>query len=196
MKKVILTSILLANSFSSFAEDSVESLAPESVTVDGGKINFTGSIVAAPCAVDNSTDGQMVRLGQVAANQLASKGSTSSAVPFSIKLVGCDLSPLSGDTTATGNYTKASITFSGSSTDATTLALSGTGAGEYVARNVGIQIFQANKAVNVDGTSSTLSENIIAGENEIPFTASYVATDAEVTAGIANSSVDFKVSYE
>lgn len=55
MKKVILASlmpVLLAGSFSAFAEDSV--------TVDGGKINFTCAIVAAPCAVDNTSDGQTI----------------------------------------------------------------------------------------------------------------------------------------
>lgn len=197
MKKVILASllpVLLASSLSSYAEDPV---APKSITVDGGKINFTGSVVAAPCAVDNSTDGQTVKLGQIATNQLASKGATGSAVPFTVKLIGCDLSPQAGDTTATINYTKASIKFTGSSIDATTLALTADGAGEQPAQNVGIEIFQANKAVNVDGTDGTAAQDIIAGDNEIPFTATYVATSEDaVIAGSANSSVNFQVTYE
>ncbi|WP_277973526.1 fimbrial protein [Pantoea agglomerans] len=197
MKKVILASllpVLLASSFSSYAGDAV---APKSVTVDGGKINFTGSVVAAPCAVDNSSDGQTVKLGQVATNQLASKGAMGSAVPFTIKLEGCDLSPQAADTTATTNYTKASIKFTGSSIDATTLALTADGAGEQPAKNVGIEIFQANNAVHIDGTESTAGQDIIAGDNEIPFSATYVATsDDAVIAGSANSSVNFQVTYE
>lgn len=196
MKKIILVSLLptlLAGSFYSYADDPV---APQPVTVDGGKINFTGSVVAAPCAVDNSTDGQSVNLGQIATNQLAAKGATGSAVPFTVKLVGCDLSPTAIDANATTNYTKASIKFTGASIDATTLSLSADGAGQQPAKNVGIQIFQANKAVNVDGTAATESQNIVAGDNEIPFTATYVATDASVTAGSANGSVNFQVTYE
>lgn len=195
MRKVILASllpVLMAGSFSSYAA----ATAPAPVSVDGGKINFTGSVVAAPCAVDNSSDGQSVPLGQIATNQLASKGATGSAVPFKIKLIGCDLSPQAGATDDTSNYTKASITFSGSTVDATTLQVTADGAGQQPAKNVGIQIMQANKAVNVDGTASTATQDIIAGENEIPFTATYVATDATVTAGAANGSVNFKVNYE
>lgn len=193
MKKVILASLLpvmMAGSFSAFAD------APDAISVDGGKINFTGSVVAAPCAVDNSSDGQSVTLGQIATNQLASKGATGSAVPFTIKLIGCELSPQAGAAEGTANYTKASITFSGSTVDSTTLQVTADGAGQQPAKNVGIQIMQANKAVTVDGSTSTATGNMIAGTNEIPFTATYVATDASVTAGTANSSVNFKVNYE
>jgi len=202
MKKIILASllpVLMAGAFSAYAtpgDGDGEDVAPKPISVDGGKINFTGSVVAAPCAVDNSSDGQSVKLGQIATNQLSKKGATGSAVPFTIKLVGCDLSPQAGDTAATTNYTKASITFSGSTVDATTLQVTADGAGQQPAKNVGIQIMQANKAVNVDGTGSTTAQNIISGENELPFTATYVATDASVTAGTANSSVNFKVNYE
>jgi len=193
MKKVILGSLLpvfMAGSFATYAA------APDAVSVDGGKINFTGSVVAAPCAVDNSSDGQTVSLGQIATNQLVSKGATGSAVPFTIKLIGCDLSPQAGAVDDTSDYTKASITFSGSTVDATTLQVTANGAGQQPAKNVGIQIMQANKAVNVDGSASTETQNMIAGVNEIPFTATYVATDASVTAGSANSSVNFKINYE
>ncbi|KAB8312457.1 type 1 fimbrial protein [Erwinia endophytica] len=195
MKKIILASlvpVLMASTFSSFAED----VAPKVVTVNGGKINFTGSVVAAPCAVDTSTDGQNVVLGQVATNQLAAKGKTSTSVPFSIKLVGCDLSPAATDSTATTNYTKADIKFTGSSIDSTTLALSGDGAGEDVAKNVGIEILHANKAVAIDGTADALSQDLIAGTNDISLSAVYIATADGVTAGAANSSVDFQVTYE
>lgn len=195
MKKVILASLLpmlMAGVFSSYAA----AVAPTPVSVDGGKINFNGSVVAAPCAVDNSSDGQSVTLGQIATNELASKGATGSAVPFSIKLIGCDLSPQASAAEGTTNYTKASITFSGSNLDATTLQVSADGAGQLPAENVGIQIMQANKAVNVDGTKSTITQDLIAGTNEIPFTATYVATDASVVAGAANASVNFRVNYE
>jgi len=193
MKRIFLFSllpVLTIGALPSFAA------TPEAASVSGGKINFSGSVIAAPCAVDNSSDGQNVALGQIATNQLATKGSVGSAVPFTIKLVGCDLSPQAGAAEETTNYTKASITFSGATIDATTLGLTANGAGQQPAKNVGIQIFHANKALNVDGTSSSTAQAIVAGENEIPFTATYVATDnAGATAGSANSSVNFKVNY-
>jgi type 1 fimbria pilin len=192
MKKVILASllpVLMTGAFPLYAA------APSPISVDGGKINFTGSVVAAPCAVDNSSDGQSVTLGQIATNQLASKGATGSAVPFTIKLIGCDLSPQAAEE-GTSNYTKASINFMGSTIDATTLQVTADGAGQEPAKNVGIQIMQANKAVNVDGTQSTATQDLIAGTNEIPFTATYVATDASVVAGAANGTVSFRVNYE
>lgn len=79
MKKVILASllpVLLASSLSSYAGGEgpvtpATPVAPKSITVDGGKINFTGSVMAAPCAVDNSADGQTVKLGQIATNKIA-----------------------------------------------------------------------------------------------------------------------------
>jgi type 1 fimbria pilin len=77
------------------------------------------------------------------------------------------------------------------------LQVTANGAGQQPAKNVGIQIMQANKAVHVDGTASTEASNILVGENEIPFTATYVATaETGVTAGAANSSVNFTVNYQ
>ena len=173
------------------------------VTVDGGQINFAGSIVAAPCALDNTSDGQTVQLGQVPSNRLAKKGDSSSAVPFTIKLTGCELNYIdsSSDPDVPATYTSASITFNGATTgDSTTLAVSpgSSGAGDTTsaAQNVGIQILQNNIPVTVDGSSATASQNIYAGANEIPFSAAYVATGDNVVAGTANALVNFKINYE
>lgn len=204
MKKVILASlmpVLLMGSFSAFADDPAPAPETVPVTIDGGKINFTGAIVAAPCAVDNTSDGQTVKLGQVPTNRLSAKGDSSSAVPFTIKLTGCDLSVSATDPTKAAAYTSASITFNGATTgDDTTLAVqsAASGAGDTTtsAQNVGIQILQNNTAVNVDGSTATAAQKIVAGSNEIPFSAAYVATDEGVVAGSANSTVNFQVTYE
>lgn len=198
MKKVTFASllpVLMASAFSTHAEVGVP-VAPEKLSVDGGTIYFTGSVVAAPCAVDNTSDSQKVSLGQITTSQLPSKGATGSAVPFLIKLVGCDLSPQPGSAEGTSNYTKASIQFRGATVDPTTLQVTAGGAGQQPAKNVGIQIMQANKPMTVDGSDSTALQNIYAGANEMPFTATYVATDNSVTAGTANGSVNFTVNYQ
>lgn len=197
MKKIILASllpVLMAGALPTHAEESGPGAA-KAISVDGGKINFTGSVVAAPCVVDNSSDGHSVPLGQITTHQLPKKGATGSAVPFSIKLIGCDLSPEPGAEGAS-NYTKASITFNGATVDSTTLQVTADGAGQQPAKNVGIQIMQANQAITVDGSTSTKAQDIIAGTNEIPFTATYVATADDVTAGAANGSVNFRVNYQ
>ncbi|MEN4978201.1 fimbrial protein [Erwinia billingiae] len=191
MKKILIAALapaLIATAFCSSA----------AVTVDGGKINFAGSVVAAPCAVDNDSESQTVTLGQVATNKLVAKGDSSSAVNFNINLTGCDLTTSEAlDPTQTANYTKASIIFNGATLgESTTLALAGSGAGESVAKNVGIQIFHANQAVTVDGSSATVATSLVAGKNSIPFSVAYVATDANVVAGSANSTVNFQVSYD
>lgn len=174
-------------------------VAPQSVVVDGGKVNFTGSVHAAPCVVDTSPEQVNIGLGQITTGQLAGKGSTGAAIPFTIKLVGCNLSPLTSDSAATTNYTKATIKFSGSTIDSTTLALTAAGAGSQTAQNVGIQIAKNNETVHVDGSTSAPSHGLPendSGVYEIPFTATYVATDTAVVAGSANSSANFSVTYE
>jgi type 1 fimbria pilin len=198
MKKNIIASLIPALAVFSFP--TVAAVNP--VIADGGKINFTGSVVAAPCAVDNTTDGQTVTLGLVATNHLAAKGDSSPAVPFTIKLTGCDLTSADiADPDTTASYTSASVIFNGTTTgEDTTLAIQAApgGAGETTtaAQNVGIQILQNNKAVNVNGSTATEVQQILKGTNEIPFSAVYVATADGVVAGTANSTVNFQVSYE
>ncbi|MFP7609906.1 fimbrial protein [Serratia quinivorans] len=199
MKKILLALLmptLMGSAFSSFAEGGTPQPVKK-VTVDGGKINFTGSIVAAPCAVDSESSRQSVDLGQVATNKLVSKGDSSAAVPFTIKLVGCDLTADISDPSETANYTKASITFNGTTNDDdSTLALSGSSGGSTVAKNVGIQILQNNKALKVDGSTATTAIDLLNGNNELPFSVAYVATADNTVAGIANSTVNFRVTYE
>lgn len=188
--------MLMAGSLSTQAAEG-DPVANKPISVDGGKIHFTGSVVAAPCAVDNSSDSQKINLGQITTHQLPELGATGSAVPFTIKLIGCDLTPPKpGSEAGTVNYTKASITFSGPTVNSTTLQVTAEGAGQQPAKNVGIQIMQAKQALTVDGSTSSTMQNIIPGTNEIPFTATYVATDKTVTAGAANGLVNFKVNYQ
>ncbi|EOI3545503.1 fimbrial protein [Cronobacter dublinensis] len=195
MKKIVLAALMPSLFMVTFSGQA----APNKVTVAGGNINFEGAVVAAPCAVDNSSDGQTVRLGQVPTNRLSAKGNTSTAVPFNIKLTGCDLASVDpADKDKTVSYTSASVIFSGATVgDDSTLAVqSGGSAGGASAQNVGIQIFQNNQAVKVDGSTATSAQKLINGNNEIPFSAAYVATADGVVAGAANSIVNFQVSYE
>ncbi|HEQ3521849.1 TPA: fimbrial protein [Citrobacter freundii] len=189
-----LLPVLLAGSVSAFAEEE-EPVAPTAVTVPGGQISFTGEVIAAPCAVDNDSANQVVKLGQVSTNVFSDVGSTSGAVPFSIKLTGCDLSGTDGS----ANYTKAAITFNGQTVAGNNKALavsSGGGVANSTAGNIGVQIQQDGAAVVVDGAGSSTAKAIAAGSNEMFFDAAYVATAKNVTAGVANATADFTVTYE
>jgi type 1 fimbria pilin len=196
MKKIVLAGLMPSLFMLTFSGQA----APNKVTVAGGNINFEGAVVAAPCVVDNSSDGQTVRLGQVPTNRLSAKGNTSAAVPFSIKLTGCDLSAVDpADKDKTVSYTSASVIFNGATVgDDSTLAVQSVGSagGTAAAQNVGIQIFQNNQAVKVDGSTATAAQKLVDGNNEIPFSAAYVATGDGVVAGSANSTVNFQMSYE
>lgn len=196
MKKIVSAALMPSFFMLAFSGHA----APNKVTVAGGNINFEGAVVAAPCAVDNASDGQTVRLGQIPANRLSAKGNTSAAVPFSIKLSGCDLSSVDpADKDKTVSYTSASVIFNGATVgDDSTLAVQSVGSagGTAAAQNVGIQIFQNNQAVKVDGSMATAAQKLVDGNNEIPFSAAYVATGDGVVAGSANSTVNFQVSYE
>lgn len=186
-----LLPVLLAGSASVFAEDQ----APEKVTVTGGHINFEGAVVAAPCAIDNDSMDQTVSLGQVTSKMFKTAGDTSSFVPFSIKLTGCDLSGTDG----TGNYTKASIVFKGDTAqdNAELLAVSGkAGAANDKADGIGIQIRQNGTAAKFDGATALTPTLLANGENEVKLTAGYISFADAVTAGTANATADFSVTYE
>ncbi|HCR1909573.1 TPA: fimbrial protein [Enterobacter kobei] len=193
MKKLAFAALMPALFVTAFSGHA----AAPAVTVDGGKINFEGAVVAAPCAVDNTTNRQTVILGQVPVSSLATKGNTSSAVPFTIGLSGCDLTVVDSDQPEeTVSYTSASITFNGATAgDDATLAIQ-PASNTSGAQNVGIQIFQNNKAVKVDGSTATDAQRILTGNNQIPFSAAYVATADGVVPGSANSTVNFQISYE
>jgi len=198
LSKTIVSSAISLIIFSSVST-SVAIAAPNKVSVDGGQINFVGSVVAAPCVVDNDTSSQTVNLGQVSAKALSQKGSKGASVPFNINLVGCDLSVAdNGNPEEAASYTKASIVFKGLSTsDDNTLALLANGSGDTVAQGVGIQIFQNdNMPVNINGTTEAGSTELQNGKNVIPFSASYVATGPNVIAGNANAVVSFRINYE
>lgn len=75
-----------------------------STTVQGGTVEFKGSVVDAACAVTADTSNQIVNMGQVRLAALTGKDSVANQkTPFSIKLADCDTTVAS----------QASVTFDG-----------------------------------------------------------------------------------
>ncbi|ENT3641911.1 fimbrial protein, partial [Salmonella enterica] len=56
----------------------------------GGTIEFTGSVIEAPCSIVPESQNIQVKLGQVSNKTLKSDGLTSSPQPIDIKLTGCE----------------------------------------------------------------------------------------------------------
>lgn len=93
-----------------------------------GRVQFTGSIIDAPCSIDPTSTDQKVNLGSVAKHALKG-GGTSEMQSFSIKLKQCDFS-------GENAKNKAQLTFTGQSAtqDNKYLAINGeaSGAGVYM----------------------------------------------------------------
>ena len=199
-KNVFVLSALMLGICSSAAfagpDDPATPAAPKAVTVNGGSVHFTGAIVDAACAVDTGSDGQTVKLGQYRAANLAKAGATSAQVPFTIKLTDCNL----GGSNTAAAYSKVSVTFSGATAEGNNKALAVKaahgGASNPAAKNVGIEIFQKDTALALDGTVPAAADHLMTGDNELNFSAAYVATADKATAGEADADVNFMLTYE
>lgn len=176
MKKTLLAIILSATAVSSaFAAD--------------GTINFTGSVTTDACKIVTTPD---VAMGKVSSSSFTKKGDLSAASAFTIKLTEC---PEAGSTSAT-------VKFDGTADggDNNVLALTG-GAGS--ANGLGLQISDSTgKIVPLATASSTYTlvkkdatKPTILGNNDLQFTARYIATADTVTAGVANATAQFTVNY-
>lgn len=192
----LMLTICSSAAFATVGDDPVHPTAPKAVTVNGGSVHFTGAIVDAACAVDTGSDGQTVKIGQYRAASLAKAGAASAKVPFTIKLTDCDL----GGSKTAGAYSKVSVTFSGATAEGNNKALAVKaaqgGASIPSAQNVGVEIFQKDTALTLDGTVPAAADNLMTGDNELNFSAAYVATADNATAGEADADVNFMLTYE
>jgi len=184
MKKftIAILPLVMASGFANAAEPAT----PQ--TVAGGTVNFTGSIVNTPCAVDVDSTNQTVTLGQYRQSSFKQTGDTSAPVNFSIGLVDCSVDV----------YKSAAITFKGQTMDGKqdVLALNGGSASEQTAEGVGIQILQNSTPVTVDGSTPAGTTALLEGANNIAFQARYISTAETVSAGAADSMAEFTITYQ
>ncbi|MBI6523063.1 type 1 fimbrial major subunit FimA [Proteus mirabilis] len=183
LKLFVISALSVGSVFAVSAEDPVGN-GP--VTVNGGEIFFKGELVNAACAVDSSSDGQIVKLGQVRTAKLAKTGDFSENTNFTIQLNDCDSKVAS----------TAKVAFTGVSAAGQddVLAVSSSSAGG--AKNVGIQILDSKSApMSFDGAGFGNATKLHDGKNIIPFQARYYALGA-TEPGIANANATFAVQYE
>lgn len=146
-----------------------------------GTVNFTGSIIDAPCSITPDSADQTVDLGQVS-NLALANGGKSVPQEFSIKLTQCD--------TATKSTVK--TTFAGTESAAQTglLALMGT------AKGASIAITTAVGDVIPLGSASP-AQTLLNGDNNLIFGA-YLQGDgasATVVPGTFKSVANFTLDY-
>jgi|AGFS01.1.fsa_nt_gi P pilus assembly protein, pilin FimA len=161
--------------------------AGSTTSVSGGTIHFTGEVVNAACSVAPGSSDQTVKLGQVRAASLATKGTVANPTPFTIDLTDCDSTVSS----------TASVSFNGPAASAgDALSVSSLTTSGVAATNVGIQILDSAGTVikpnsNVGSAAFTLQD----GTNKIPFTAQFVALADGATAGAADADATFNIAY-
>lgn len=115
-------------------------LSGKAFTADSVNIGVTGNIVASPCIFNGGSNSLDVNLGNIQATNMATPGSTSDPVPFSLLFTQCPTGTQSVTVSFTGSpYPTAGADYfmnSGSAThvaiamrDAQTGTLKGTGSG-------------------------------------------------------------------
>ncbi|KWF35837.1 fimbrial protein [Burkholderia pseudomultivorans] len=177
----IKTTIALA----AFALATVSGAAmAQSTGTNSGQINFTGEITTAPCSIDGTNANQTVPLGSISTNALQTAGATSTPKDFQIALTGCSLNTVQS----------ASVTFQGVS-DLNSPDLLALTAGPTTAKNVAVGIYDVFNKKELALNSASDGIPIANGSNVLPFQAYYKATGSGVTAGDANASAQFTVSY-
>ncbi len=150
-----------------------------------GTVHFTGNITDQTCTVDGASQALEVPMGNVGASSLAGgAGTVSSPTRFALILTGCP------DT-----VTSAAVKFDGETDNSAAgsgiLKLDGdstaTGVGIVISDNSGTPI-----AMHTDSPTYTLTT----GENDLLFTARYIATGDTVTTGSANATSQFTINYK
>ena len=164
----------------SWAED------PTPVTVDGGTLNFEGSVITAACAVSSGSAVQNINMGQVRTASLATAGTTlATGKAFTISLEDCDNS----------TYKNVAVTFSGTADadDASGLA-TGVNGGSGSAQNLSIRIYdETGSQVKLNEASGGTA--LRAGSNTLNFSAKYHTEKGSVTSGDASAVATYTLTY-
>jgi type 1 fimbria pilin len=186
MKKAFMVkSVVLAMVMAGGISSAMAATSGSSSTVQGGTVEFKGSVVDAACAVTADTTNQLVNMGQVKLSAFTGKDSVANQkTPFTIKLADCDTTIAS----------QASVTFDGNAAAGEAGVLDNTsGAGN--AAGVGIQIYDKDGSALDLGTASQ-AVTLIDGDNTLNFSADYYQTADTATAGSVDTTATFNVTYQ
>ena len=156
------------------------------LAADTIRINITGKVLAAPCAVDVDSVNQDVVFGQLLSTDLKTAGSASVWKPFEVKLINCPVATV-----------KATATFSGTPylSDNT---LYSNGSASNNATNVAIQLVVDADKNNRKGNGSTMTVNIdpVLHAATFPLAARVISPTGNAGSGTINSAVVMTFTYQ
>ncbi|WP_423061927.1 fimbrial protein [Citrobacter portucalensis] len=161
-----------------------------SAMAQDGQINFTGKIIEAGCQINGKVNGtQDVKFGEIAKTAFTGAGTTAATTKFTLVLSGCPDDLLGRPV---------SVKYDGTPDTLNNDYLQITGYGtDGIAKGVAIQLLNADGSELPLGTASNaVTVNADASkETNLDFFARYIATEAIVSAGDANSVANFTMSY-
>lgn len=165
----------------------------------GGTIEFTGSVIEAPCSIVPESQNIQVKLGQVSNKTLKSDGLTSSPQPIDIKLTGCEFDATGGQNPPNpdlGLKSKVAVEFSGFTPVTGKTGVIPNVATDNKAANVDIQLLDSKRQpfdfTNQD--ADAMQQQLTPGDNTIHLWAQMIATGA-ATAGNVGATVTYKLKY-
>lgn len=151
----------------------------------GGRILISGAIQDNSCTVSPDTTNFEVFLGNVGSKQFKNAGDHSQSSLFSIDLENCGAAATGVSLTFTGNADKNNSALLALNSDADS------------ASGIGVAILDsAQNQIPVNNPSKEYQLDPNKKENILQFYAYYSATGPSVTAGSANSTATFSLTYQ
>jgi len=184
--KIVMTSFISASLFVGMAYAGGSTPVAPSTFGGNGTIHFKGGVTDGACSIKAGTIDQTIALPVVKAS-LLKNGSEAGDVPFHITLENCSVDTFTKVTTKfigmSGTNGAPSNSFSGSPSP-------------NAAKNVGLKI-KASDGTTVSPNTDTPAVNLVAGNKELDYTASYIAASSgQATAGDFDTTVNFTLTYQ
>ncbi|EAA4711711.1 fimbrial protein [Salmonella enterica] len=159
---------------------------------NGGTINFTGTVVDAPCVIAADSVDMSVDLGQTTIDYL-NKYSSSKPVNVNINLTNC---ALSGAGTDDADITKADVTFNSSAVDTSDkdLLANTDSAG---AQGIGVRLLNGDGANVVLGTADEIPLQVSSSEQTLTFQADMENINSvAITPGAVAANATYTIAYK
>ncbi|EHM1732034.1 fimbrial protein [Salmonella enterica] len=200
-RKTLLSAATLAAMMST-----VPAFADTISTTDAGQgtIEFTGSVIDAPCTIVPNDQNIKVYLGQVSLKRLDTADKYSDVVPVTINLTGCSFDTPTNQSDPV-KYSKVAVTFPDAHTPTGGDATKGeiANAASNAAENVVIQLLQGDATTPVDltktnpGASDTgnIQLDPTSATSKLQFYARMMTISGAAKAGSVGATVTYKLHY-
>ncbi|EAA8762385.1 long polar fimbrial protein LpfA [Salmonella enterica subsp. enterica] len=184
----------------------VPAFAAPIATTDAGQgtIQFTGSVIDAPCSIVPESQNIKVNLGQVSLKTLDAANKYSSAVPVTINLTGCSFEA-PANTSDPVKYSKVAVTFPDAHAPAGGDATKGEIANDApdAAENVVIQLLKSDATTPVDLTkinptaddAGNIQLDTTSATSKLQFFARMMTLSGAAKAGSVGATVTYKLHY-